>query len=286
MMKLLAVTVTYHPDINGLRSNILKYADGVDHLIIWDNSDNPHLLDELNFDKNGCEKIHAMGTGENVGIAYALNRAVEWGLEHSFTHLLTMDQDSNWVDFQSYKDGVREIDDSKDGNEDIAVYAPSIRLSDRFVRQAELACFTSGAVFPLDIFRKVGMFREDYVIDNVDTEFCYRCRAAGFRIKVLPDVLQHSLGRETVVFGRYRTFNYSPYRLYYIARNEIMLWKDYRKVPIEKKMHGFGDVNFRIFLFAKNIIYGENHKFAKLSAIVRGYLAGIVYVPKKESVHF
>lgn len=79
------------------------------------------------------------------------------------------------------------------------------------------------------------------------------------------------------------TFNYSPYRLYHIVRNGLMLWKDYRNIPIEKLFPDFTAVNFRILKLTKNMLYVDNHKFLKLWAIIKGYCAGMMYHPAKKT---
>jgi len=274
-MKLLAVTITFHPDINLLANNISRYLGCVEHLIIWDNGGDYDQLAQM---KLG-DKTEIMGVGKNVGIAYAANRAVEWGIKHGYSHILTMDQDSTWDNFESYRDHI--INSSQEG---VAMYSPTIRIGSVTVDFKGISCFTSGAVMPLDIFKELGLYREDYEIDNVDTEFCYRCRAAGYKIEFLPDILFHELGHPKIIWGNRVAFNYSPYRLYHITRNELKIWKDYRNVPIAKVLPKFYKVNYRILLLANNIILGESNKIQKLKAIAKGYWEGIIYNPKKKVI--
>jgi rhamnosyltransferase len=71
--------------------------------------------------------------------------------------------------------------------------------------------------------------REDYFIDYVDTEWCHRARAAGYRLFGTSRArMGHHLGDDMfrVWYLRWRPFNaYSPLRLYYRFRNFVLLMK-------------------------------------------------------------
>lgn len=78
-----------------LRADIASFIGAVGRLLIWRNSP----LDEegiLAWDAGWAEKIEFCGTGENVGIPKALNYAWHRASAGGFTHLMTMDQDSQW----------------------------------------------------------------------------------------------------------------------------------------------------------------------------------------------
>ena len=94
----------------------------------------------------------------------------------------------------------------------------------------------TGFVISRECLETVGLFDERLVIDCVDTEYCLRVRDHGFRIAVATGhrhpALDRTARRATPVRhphapsrdGRIATYQYhSPFRRYYIARNNIDL---------------------------------------------------------------
>ena len=272
-MKFCAVVVTYYPDVEETAQNILRYIDDIDHLIIWENTPPQERENYRIRLPRYADRISYMGTDRNVGIAHALNRAVEWADRNGCTHLMTMDQDSTWENFPLYKERIAAC-----GESDVAIFAP--RICDRklanLVINTENSVITSGAVSPLAVFREVGLFREDYVIDCVDDEFCYRCRRAGYRIVVFDDTrLHHDMVRKTKLKRLpVHICNYSAYRLFYILRNRIWLWKSYRdflpRTYIRTELVQFAGISI------VKIIFFEKSKQSKLKAIMRGIKSGIL----------
>ena len=101
MVKIAAVVITYFPDIKDTIANIGLYIHHVDKLIVWDNNTAAEG-DKFRPEYDAyADKIEFMGTGKNEGIAFVLNRCIEWATGNGYTHLLTMDQDSSLWIFQS-----------------------------------------------------------------------------------------------------------------------------------------------------------------------------------------
>ena len=92
-MRLLGIVITYYPNVEETKRNIMTYIEYVDKLIIWENTP---LDDRSEFKISMPEyenKILYMGEQENMFIEYPLNCAIKFGQENGFTLLLTMDQD-------------------------------------------------------------------------------------------------------------------------------------------------------------------------------------------------
>ncbi len=277
-MKFCAVVVTYYPDVEETAQNILRYIDHIDHLIIWENTPPQERENYRIRLPRYADRISYMGTDRNVGIAHALNRAVEWADRNGCTHLMTMDQDSTWENFPLYKERIATC-----GESDVAIFAP--RICDRKLANStintENCVITSGAVSPLSVFREVGLFREDYVIDTLDDEFCYRIRKAGKIIKILPVTLWHSIGnaKKMPLLPLY-TANSSPYRTFHIIRNNIWLWKEYKTTDLLPSHYLRTMISSCILRRSLYIIWGEKDKFRKLHAIARGIWSGIFSIRK------
>lgn len=86
---------------------------------------------------------------------------------------------------------------------------------------------SSGSLIPLDVVGEIGVMEEDLFIDQVDTEWCLRARAKGYKIYgACSAVLEHRLGEGVayIWIGRWRRLpRHKPFRYYYIFRNSILL---------------------------------------------------------------
>lgn len=108
MIKLAACVVLYNPD-DTIFENILTYGNYVDKLIVIDNSlkKNNLLIDKLNeiFES----KLIYINNNDNLGIATALNQACDKAIELKFKWILTMDQDSSFINFEHYKKCLEKV---------------------------------------------------------------------------------------------------------------------------------------------------------------------------------
>lgn len=268
-MKLLGVVILYYPDKEQVMLNIASYLDEVDALLIWDNTP-PADRRVLDFGRQQENKIIRRDKERNVGLGFPLNEAVRYGTENGFTHLLTMDQDS-WFDpgeMRKYKNKVLET-----GGGNLACYGVVIEKEDLsdLVEDRDVN-ITSGSIFPLAIFRKVGMFRDNFFIDAIDNEFCCRLKLYGYRVVRIGSVfMHHTLGyvtTEPFLWGKLFLLNYSPMRTYYIIRNHIQvqrLYPDYRPLNFVRDQ-----LVFRLMA----IVFKENRKWKKLYAMLMGLIHG------------
>lgn len=274
-MKICAVVVTYFPNAEETVSNILRYIEYVDHLIIWENTPKEKLGEHKIQIPEYDSIISYMGTGKNEGIGYALNRAVEYATKNHYTHLLTMDQDSQWVDFCAFK----KLAIMYMGKYVLACPNVNGRWEQK-IKPDVKACITSGSLYDLSIFGRIGLFREDYFIDAVDTEFCYRIKRNGGSIYVFGQTsLMQTYGSPTKL-GRYTLTNYSPFRTYHIIRNHIWLWREYPDIitPEQKKWLLKSNIISRFIL----IVLLECDKWKKLVSLFRGIYHGLFkYKPSR-----
>ena len=212
-----------------------------------------------------------MGEYENRGISYALNRIFEYAISEGYSHVLTMDQDSLWENFKLY---INSCNQRLDNN--IAIYAPVVKIRDKVIHCNKTDfVITSGSLYNVDVFRKIGRFREEYFIDEVDNEYCLRARIEGFRIQIIDDAFL------VQIFGtpsnkswtnRY-TVHYSSFRTYHQIRNRTWMWRQYHK-----------HLSFRYFLRTLLfqtlrrmllIMIAEENKSDKLKAICKGWYHGL-----------
>lgn len=237
-----AVVVSYFPDERfGDRIRVLSQQ--VDHLIIVDNGDSEYLTSRL-LKSQPTSVMEVISNGTNVGVARALNIGVERARRLGANWVATFDQDSEvGVDYRANMMRAWELLDRSD---EIALLAPVYvyqstdqaifrstgpRHEVRRLPRELTTVMTSGNFVPCSTFDRIGSYREDFVIDYVDHEFCLRCRKAGLRIWEVPDVaLLHRLGRiERVKRGPISATvtHHNEMRRYFMTRNRICVWKEY-----------------------------------------------------------
>ena len=269
-MRILGIVILYYPD-EKTKSNIESYSIYLDKLIVWNNTPQKGATD-LFFSNH--ENIVPMGTEKNEGIGKPLNEAVKYAIQHNYTHLLTMDQDSSFLPekFQTYLEVVKQNENSFIGlfspgnNSPEGEHPYSIIEIERII--------TSGTIYKIHVFREVGLFRDDYFIDAIDAEFSLRVRRTKIQIVRIMDIcMQHVLGNKIekkVGFIKMQSLNYSPMRTFYIIRNHLITRLDYPE---------YKNIAYMMKLFVVKrffaILFIESDKRAKLKALFRGLFCGL-----------
>jgi rhamnosyltransferase len=274
-----AVVVTYHPDMD-FPARLARVLSQVGATVVVDNGSSASELDMLRR-ATGPAAAVLIENSANLGIARALNIGVRHAQSqgHAWTLLLDQDTliDADMVDqllsvqASVVADNVAAIG-SRFRDTSGQTVEP-IRLSAQAEHWQEVeSVITSGCLLSLRAYAAVGPFRDDFFIDYVDTEFCFRARAAGFRIIMTRAALMsHSVGAatsHTMLGGRTWTTNHSAERRYYIARNNTVMLREYA---------GFGRGHWlwkslsRTFRLTKRIAFFETDKLAKIAAAWQGW---------------
>lgn len=85
----------------------------------------------------------------------------------------------------------------------------------------------SGSLIPMQALHDIGLMNEGYFIDHVDTEWCLRAIARGYRIYGVCNArLLHRLGDHVIRiwFGRWREVSvHAPWRHYFAFRNTLLM---------------------------------------------------------------
>ena len=156
-MRLACVVVLYHPS-EEVEGNIRTYLPQVDCLLRWDN------------------------TPRNVGIGAALNEGVRFARAHGCTHLMTMDQDSFFLpgEMARYRMKVEQWEKEHGGQTALFSTNYYLRSQGATLYPVETSAvqvasaMTSASIYPLELFEKLGVFREDLFVWGIDCEFCWR----------------------------------------------------------------------------------------------------------------
>lgn len=201
-----------------------------------------------NVDASYWDRLRAAGAevetlSVNSGIAAALNRGIRVAIDsHNPMWILTMDQDSDLPDdYVSAALGAFESSDRNrvgmlcSGSQNGYV-VPLKRARPGIVESFDP--MQSGTMVRRELISDIGLFREDFFIDAVDSEFTARARAAGWAALAVPGAdLVHSLGesRPMKLFGKRLTwfgkplsvYEHQPFRVYFMTRNSLLLARRY-----------------------------------------------------------
>ncbi|MHC1739089.1 MAG: glycosyltransferase [Ignavibacteriaceae bacterium] len=263
------VVILYNPGEEVMR-NILSYSNQVKKLLVFDNTEGKTSFT--------IEKIKAIDNAiyfaenRNKGVAYALNFAANYALNSGYSYLLTMDQDS-----VAHDDFVEHLYSAFYERKNTGLSSPFFRnkydtKSPPDEKFSELfSTMTSGNLLNLQIWKETGKFRDDYFIDYIDIEYCFRLRKNGYLItQVNSAMLEHNeanISRKRFLFRKVYPYNNAPIRFYYKTRNYFHFRREYSgllsyEMKIESKF------------FVKNIIkmlVYEKERVHKIRMIFRGY---------------
>ena len=262
-MQTIASIVSYNPDIPVLESSLFSVVSQVDRILIIDNcSSNIKELKALvsQFESTYPGKVSCLFNQENCGMAFALNQAVAYCKQIGCQWLLTLDQDSilppNMIEeYSKYcKDEVGQICcnivNPEEADLDITMMSPlTVQSSKGDYKDAYpvYACITSGSLLNVNAFIKSGGVDNDLFIDYVDYDISLKLYYHGYSNLFLPHIkFKHHFGnaeKKKVLGISFTDYNYSPFRMYYKARNGRYMKKTYpefKKVFSKSMLYDFG----------------------------------------------
>ena len=180
---------------------------------------------------------------DNLGIASALNTGVKYAINNNYEWVLTMDNDSEathnmislmlkWYNKVGKNIGVSSM---------FPEYIEKKDILDKNMLTSNLNNYdfdfislenTSGNLVKCDMFKEVGLFREEFFIDSVDHDFCLRIKKNNYKLAKIKGIkLLHSLGdTRTINFlgKKVNCSNHSALRRYYITRNRCVMRNLYK----------------------------------------------------------
>jgi rhamnosyltransferase len=276
-----AVLVTYHPD-NELPDRVRRVLRQVGKLVIVDNGSDARQVEMLR-ELAANQAIILQLNQANLGVACALNLGIARAIAFGFTWALLLDQDSRADEAMVQTlfavrsafperdklavigSGFLDVESREAGNE--AQGEPWEEVE---------SVITSGSLIPLATHAAIGPFREEFFIDYVDSEYCFRARAKGFRvIKTRKPIMSHSIGAPTehnLLWMNKWTTNHSPDRRYYIARNDTVMLREYG--GYEVGLWALKSLARRLRTCKRIVLY-EQMKISKIIAVAQGWYDGV-----------
>jgi len=282
-MNICATVIFYNPT-NDVLENIASFINGVNHLIIVDNSETPN--DAINQKlQNSYNKITLIENRKNLGIATALNIACHKAIELKYDWILTMDQDSRFINFSDYLKCLEKFYHQQD----LALLAANTQWHAKKYLSKNPTCnyeertlvITSGNFLNLSLFNEIGRFEDELFIDKVDYDYCLKASCLGYKIYYFKDIMiEHSLGN---LFQRRNPFTkkirnkieHSPQRAYHITRNYMYTWKKYSK-KFPKEFNLLRTLNILFVHEVTKILIYEDQKLKKLYAKLMGLFHFII----------
>lgn len=240
-----AVVVGYHPDPGQLQALLAALEHQVDTIVVVDNSEPPIHAETLT---TRPDSIRLLASGQNRGVAWAINRGVQELLASGHRYAALFDQDS--LPPEKLVETLRHrLEQLQSNGQRVAAIGPAIRergshkpapfirfrlpLNQRlYPSSGSVSCdflITSGKLIDLEQWNSIGPMREDWFIDNIDLEWSFRARRLGYELHGSGETeLAHSIGQRQRLFKSlpwpsYR--HHGPERLYTMMRNRVFLYR-------------------------------------------------------------
>lgn len=288
------VVVTYRPE-EAFETRLRSMRAQGGALVVVDNASPPAERERL---ERVCavEGWSLIANPENLGLAAALNQGVRSLTAQGFQWLLLFDQDSEPAPDMSEQ--LLATLGRQPRGEKVAVVGanfadPKTNRPHRFLRphprwswlfeKTPLAgsdlpvtmVITSGSLVRAEAFSAAGPFEESFFIDYVDTDFCLRCRRAGWRVVASAAArMTHPLGERTArrwLGVAINPTNHSALRHYYIARNRVpMIARHAVRAP-----HWFLFDGLAAGLWLLRVLVAEDEKALKFAAMLLGTWDGL-----------
>lgn len=242
--KIVAVVVTYQPDVGVLKALLNAVVPQVDAAVIVDNGSEASLLKQV--EEREMTRVEVVKLGANRGIGFAQNAGIRWAQARNADFVLLMDHDSipapdmvaRLLEVAQAKTesgvqlaavGPRYQDDRHQ------VVSPFIRVQGLRIRRQECTSadmalpvdflIASGCLIPMSTISAVGIMSESLFIDYVDVEWGLRAGKLGYQsFGACAAHMKHSIGEPPVVFLRRKFTVHSSVRHYYLFRNAVWLY--------------------------------------------------------------
>lgn len=244
-LNVVAVIVSYQPDLLLLEKLLVRLAPQVDAVVVVDNGSQLNRKPDSALQLAHASEIILLG--DNLGIAHAQNVGIKWARDKEAIHVLLMDQDSI-PDEDMVSKLLAALAVLQKAGRNVACVGPSYVDSRHasispFVRMEGLKfrripcedraqlisvdfLIASGCLIPVSVLDIVGNMRAELFIDYVDIEWGLRAREHGYQsFGVCATNMLHNLGDQPINFFGRKIPNHSPLRGYYRYRNAVFLMK-------------------------------------------------------------
>lgn len=284
-----AIVVLFNPSAAQVE-NLFRLKQLCSHLIAIDNSP---IFDSTLHTRIRSAGIEVVANFNIGGVAGAYNTGLDRLIQDGAEALFLFDQDSEVPDdyFTRMLEACHKIDSAgflvgpKVLDVNVNRYLPAhviarfgfkpVILSDR--ESGLLPCssiISSGSVVSAEAYRQLGPFVDGYIIDHVDTEYCFRAVCRGVPIYINTALtLKHQISKRIdhkILFFKLNQWNMAPTRQYYSARNCIHVSRRYcMRFPVLIL------INIITIQQILSVVLFETNKWRKLVAMLAGIADGL-----------
>ena len=236
--RLAAIVLNYQtPSDTAIAVASLMASDRpVDHLIVVDNDQGPECRDAL---ARWGDRVTYVRTGANVGFAGGMNVGIRRARDEGARLILLVNSD-----MVVPPDCVGRLEAAVAGGNGTGITGPLVlsrsvpdvvgsagiaynhgtgRMRHRLTRHIEKDVeAVSGCLMLItrEVFDRIGLLDERFFFSFEEIDFCLRARAAGFPTRVAGDAVAYHEGGQAIG-------PHSPRRLYFAARNHLMLARNH-----------------------------------------------------------
>lgn len=224
--------VLFNPDIDRLRLSLESLSNQIELIALVDNGS--VNIDDVEKLLSIFDNIILIKNNKNIGLAYALNQLCRYAYDQNCDWILTLDQDTVCPPLM-----VSEM--LKFSEDNIGILCPAVDYEGLSIKSKAnndevtqtYACMTSGSLTNIHAWKEVGGFRDEFFIDFVDNDFCMKLELHHYKIlRVNSCIMHHQLGdaQEKRILGvfRFKASCHSPWRYYYMIRNNLVFILDYK----------------------------------------------------------
>lgn len=294
--ELVVVTVTFHPELDLLKSQLHALPQECLKIVV-DNASPEKVKEGIRELGDQISNLHLLENPINAGLAIGLNQGVKHGrqLRPGARWCLLLDQDSEPQpgSLDALLEGLEMLELK---GEKVGCIGPLLidaktglthgfhQASKLFWRRAYPVAGTrapvpctnlngSGTLVAIELFMKLGGLDETLFIDHVDTEWSFRVLARGYSLWGIPNaIFQHRMGDSSLKYwllgwriwpGR------SPLRHRYLFRNALWLMKRSYVSPVWKFWAG-------VKLILTCVVHGifDCQRIPQMKAMLQGLREG------------
>ena len=288
-MNIYAVIITFNPVIANV-TNLVKtlLSQNVKVVIVDNNSKNRSEFDSF-------ISTHIIFLEDNLGIAKAQNVGIDYAKNDNAEYIVFFDQDSticdNFIsdlifDYRELENNGVQVGSigSRFMDERFSFFYPSINYNNGKRERVDTEniieptkstlLISSGSLVSISTLLSVGLMRENYFIDYVDTEWCFRAESKGYSNYISSRaVMKHAVGDNMIENRYFKTPIHSPFRRYYITRNAFYMLKE----PHIPKGVAIRQI-FVNFIQQIIIIINEKNKKGYIMSFYSGVKDGLKYL--------
>lgn len=244
-MNIFAIIVTFNPSLENVENLVEKlFRQGVTPCVVDNFSTND---DSIGLRDIGNAKIIFLDN--NVGIAKAQNKGIEYAIKNGADYILFFDQDS-YINDSYVQDLCLDYKCLIENGENVGIIGPrfidsrynfyykTISVSKCGFRKkhdvSEISeplrstlLISSGSLIAVETLKLVGLMRDYYFIDYVDTEWCLRAEHMSYKNYVSAKaIMYHTIGDNVLNFKFFNVPVHSAFRRYFRVRNAFFLMNE------------------------------------------------------------